>query len=254
MKALFLGVGESCDEYLPNTSILIRTHADKEARSVLLDCGFTAAHQYWRYTKSPEELDALWVSHFHGDHFFGVPALLLRFWEMKRRKLLTVLGQTGIEDIVRKTMDLAYPNFMKKLTYSVEFIEMEPEKTVNAAGLTWRCAENAHSKRDMALRIDDGKKSLFYSGDGQPTPATLALAQGCDLVIHEAFFVDEPDLGHNSVKGSIDFALRAKTPNLALVHMQRDIRRERYQEIIRMLADICDLHAILPEPGDLIEL
>ena len=80
----------------------------------MLDCGFTVPSLYWQQTSDQDDLDALWISHFHGDHFFGVPALLLRLWEMKRSKPLAIVSQTGVERIVTQAMELAYPGFFAK--------------------------------------------------------------------------------------------------------------------------------------------
>ena len=126
MKVIFLGVGEAFDERLENTSILVRAGSGASQASVLLDCGFTAPSLYWRRSSGPDELDALWISHFHGDHFFGIPALLTRFWEMKRGKPFTILGQRGVEEVVLKAMELAYPSFRKRLAFDLRFIEIEP--------------------------------------------------------------------------------------------------------------------------------
>ena len=80
----FLGVGEACDERLPNTSVLIQPQ-NKETGSLLLDCGFTVPASFFAYNQDPEDLSAIWISHFHGDHFFGLPLLLLRLYEEGRR-------------------------------------------------------------------------------------------------------------------------------------------------------------------------
>jgi ribonuclease BN (tRNA processing enzyme) len=204
--------------------------------------------------ENPDELDVLWISHFHGDHFIGVPALLLRFWEMKREKPLTILGQKGIEPLIHRTMNLAYPGFMNKIGYPLEFVEVEPEKPVKVFGLEWHSAESRHSLRNLAVRIDDGNRSVFYSGDGAPTPETLAMAQGCDLIVHEAFELEHVTPGHGTIQGCIDFARQTSVPTLALVHVQRDVRRERYQEILAVLEAVDDLRVLLPEPEDVLEL
>ena len=103
----------------------------------MLDCGFTVPSLYWQQTSDPDDLDSLWISHFHGDHFFGVPALLLRFWEMKRIKPLAIVSQTGIAGIVTQAMELAYPGFFEKLTYLVVFHEIEPGRRVRV--WSWLC-------------------------------------------------------------------------------------------------------------------
>jgi ribonuclease BN (tRNA processing enzyme) len=219
---------------------------------ILLDCGFTVAARFWRHVADPDELDGLWISHFHGDHFFGVPALLLRCWEMKRNKPLVVAGQEGIQKLVEKTVDLAYPNFRGKLSFPLEFAEIEPEKPAALLGLSWQTAENEHSQRSLAVRVSDGKRSIFYSGDGRPTRETLELARGCQLVVHEAYQLEHVTVGHGTVQGCIDFARSARVENLALVHLQREVRHDRYQDILQLLEEVSDFHAILPEPGDVL--
>ncbi len=76
VKIKFIGVGEAFDEDLPNTSILVRARDERNESSILLDCGFTAPPSFWKIAKDPDDLDAIWISHFHGDHFFVLPALL----------------------------------------------------------------------------------------------------------------------------------------------------------------------------------
>lgn len=187
MKVTFLGVGEACDPLYPNTSLLVEPKAGGQGRQILLDCGFTVPHLYCSFRPTAEDLEAVWVSHFHGDHFFGVPLLLLRLWELERRKPLFVLGPAGVEAKVRQALDLAYPNFAAKMHYPLLFREVEPGVQVEVAGYQWRTAAGMHSQRALALRLEDGEHALFYSGDGRPTPATEKLAAGCGLVVHEAF-------------------------------------------------------------------
>lgn len=254
MKIVFLGVGEACDARLPNTSLLMETRAGGRRRSVMLDCGFTVPSQYWLQTEDPDDLDALWISHFHGDHFFGAPALLLRFWEMKRTRPLAVIGQPGIEALIHHSMELAYPGFLPKLAYQLEFSEAVPGETLHVADLAWDVSESGHGQRNLGLRVSDGSRAVFYSGDGRPTDATLELAGGCDLVVHESFRLGEPTPGHGTVAESIEFARRAGVPRLALVHFQRDERRTKWEAILELLKKADDLEAFVPEPGEVLEL
>jgi len=120
--------------------------------------------------------------------------------------------------------------------------------------LQWKFAENGHTQRSLAVRVNDCRNSVFYSGDGPPTNSTQALAEGCDLVIHEAFRLRRPTPGHGTIHQCIDLARRASVPYLALVHLQRDERKERSQEILRLINDVEDIHILLPEPGDELEL
>ena len=250
MHVIFTGVGEAFDETLGNTSLLVLFETEGVKRQVLLDCGFTAAHAFWRESPEPLKLDAVWISHFHGDHFFGLPLLLLRFWEEGRKRPLIIIGQNGIENKVTAVLDLAYPRFRPKLGFEIEFLEVTPGKDLQLLDLRWSFAENGHSSPCLALRLDQDQGSLFYSGDGGPTDATRTLAAECDLIVHEAFGIDELQTGHGSVNLSIDFALGRKAKALALVHMNRNVRRSSAAEVRQTLARLAPLKALLPEPGD----
>jgi ribonuclease BN (tRNA processing enzyme) len=254
MNVKFLGVGEAFDEILPNTSIWVRTEDGGKRSSVLLDCGFTAPPPFWQNCTDPDDLDAIWISHFHGDHYFGMPALLTRFWEAGRKKPLLILGQQGVDDAVLEALALAYPSVRGKIAFDLQFRTIEPDQEVEATGLVWQTALNAHPQRDLAVRILSNGKSLFYSGDGRPTQEALALANGCDLIIHEAFHLDQEMPGHGNIMHCIEFARRANARSLALVHIQRDERRNRRGEILRVIGSVEDLRILMPEPGEEIEI
>jgi ribonuclease BN (tRNA processing enzyme) len=255
MEAIFCGIGEAFDEQLTNTSILVINGRDRGRRQVLLDCGFSAPGPFWCNAPDPIALEAVWVSHFHGDHFMGLPQLMLRLFEEGRQQPLTVVCQTGGGEKIRAAMQLAYPGFSEKLTYRVDTIEVAAGETLKLAGLQWTFAPVAHSKPCLAVRLTAGDgASIFYCGDGQPSVASQQLARGADLIVHEAFTFhpqkgDGFD-GHGSVTRCIEFARQASARTLALVHINRDERRRHADDIEALAADIEDLQIILPKPGE----
>lgn len=248
-RVRFCGVGEFFDERLPNTCL----HVEFGAR-LLLDCGFTAAAAYWRVAPDPLGLDGVYISHFHGDHFLGLPALLLRMHQEGRGEPLAILGQPGLADKIGQALDLAFAKSPADLRFAVRCIEVQAGQELDFHGLRLRFALGHHSPSapSLAIRIDAPGEgpSVFYSGDGRPTPETQALAHGCDLVVHEAFSLEPQEETHSSVTMSLDFARRARVKALALVHMRRDVRRDHDAEVRRVLARETSLHAFLPEPGD----
>ncbi len=249
IEVVFLGVGEAFDENLPNTSVLVRCGEKNSRVTLLLDCGFTATQQFWREEPDRDRLDGVWISHFHGDHFFGVPALLVRFWLEGRTKALTFLGQEGIDQIIRKSLDLAYPGMYKKLTFPLRFLEVEPKKDIEAFGLHFKAAENGHSQRDLALRIEAKGTSIYYSGDGRPTAEGMALAKGSQLIIQESFEMETGSLGHGTVKGSIEMARKCGATHLALVHIKREVRSEVIAKLKTFQGLEESLNIMVPEPG-----
>lgn len=254
LRIVFLGVGEACDEAFPNTSIWLQGKAAGRRGSILLDCGFTVPPHLWRQCPDHEDLDAVWISHCHGDHYFGLPALLLRFWEKKRHKPLLILGPAGMQASALEITRLAYPGFLENLSFPLLFREVNPEDEFECTGFRWRFAASGHGQTNLAVRLDDGRQAIFYSGDGSYTSGTLELAGRCNLVIHEAFRLEGATLGHGTFAQCVEFARAAAVRSLALVHVQRDERRERLPEILRYIKKIEDVHVFLPEPGEILDI
>lgn len=248
MKVHFLGVGEACDPERFNTSLLI-ADGSKE-HYILLDCGFTTPHRYFSDCSEPNQLDALWISHFHGDHFFGVPLLLLRFWEMGRTKPLLLAGPSGLQEKIETAFDLAYPFFLGKLKYALQYREIEDGGSLQAAGFLWNVAATEHSQPCLALKLSGGGKSVFYSGDGRPTVASANLAAGCNLIVHEAYRVAGQTANHGSLAGCFELARQAGCERLAVVHVAHYERE--HVEIPRLLRESGLPGAFLPEPGELL--
>ena len=250
MEIYFLGVGEACDGRQPNTSILLKTAAEEATGRILLDCGFSVPHRYFSLEPDPDELEMLWISHFHGDHFFGTPLLLLWFWENGRQKPLHILGPPDIAVTIEQAMQLAYPNFLDRLNFPLLFHEPAPGCNHTIGDTLWQTAYDEHSQPCLSLRLEYGDKSLFYSGDGRPTGKTAILAQGCDVIIHEAYGFEDSTPGHGSIGACIDFARRAGAGKLALVHMQRDIRLRAPTVLEGLRQNYPDLQILLPETGN----
>lgn len=254
MELYFLGVGEACDGSQPNTSILLKTGPEESMGRILLECGFSVPHGYFSLDPNPEELEMLWISHFHGDHFFGVPLLLLWFWEMKREKPLHILGPPGISTKIKQAMELAYPNILSRFGFSLLFFEMKPGEQRYISDIIWQAAYNEHPEPCLSLRLELHGKAIFYSGDGRPTPMTQFLAKGSDIIIHEAYGFENTTPGHGSIDTCLDFARNAGVAQIALVHLQRNIRPQLKKSIDSLKMKYPEIKILLPEKGGRISL
>jgi ribonuclease Z len=254
MDIYFLGVGEACDFRQPNTSILLKPDKHEKSGRILLDCGFTVPHLYFSLNPDPDGLESLWISHFHADHFFGTPLLLLWFWEMGRHKPLRIIGPPGIETKIRQVMELAYPNLLSRLNFPLIFHEMTEGEPLTIADIIWQTAFDEHSQPCLSLRLELKHKTVFYSGDGRPTPATLELARGCDLIIHEAYGFTDTTPGHGSISTCLEFSRRAGVKKLALLHMQRDLRLKAGQALEDVEKKYGEIEILLPEKGTTLSL
>jgi len=248
MKVLFLGVGEACDSRHGNTSILITT----KSSTMLLDCGFSVPHRFFGYCDDPDCLDSIWISHFHGDHFFGLPLLLLRFWEMGRHKPLQLIGQGQLEEKTTTALELAYPGFSKRLSFPMEFHTISPGSPLMVNDLRLQAGQSDHSPCNYGLLIDNSSHTLYYSGDGRPTAETRKLIHGCDLALHEAFTFNDSMPGHGSVTRCLQLMKKKNIKRLALLHIERSARQAQKTAI----EELIKLHPglLLPQEGDCIVL
>lgn len=254
MRVTFVGVGEAFDERLANTSLFVEAMSGGRRRAVLLDCGFTAAAAFFACAALDGQdreagPDAVWISHCHGDHFFGLPYLLARLHEAGRTAPLVIGGGRDVPARVEAAVALAYPGLPDRLGFPVEFATARPGKEFTLAGLSARCAPTGHGEPCLALRLDTGDGSLCYGGDGALTGECLDLAAGCDLLVAEAYGFESGPAGHGSVAGAVAAAAAAGAGALAVVHVRRDVRRDRSRDIRRLLAG-APVRAFLPEPGD----
>lgn len=244
----FIGTGEALDPALPNTSMLLRG-----ARTVLLDCGYAVPHALWAVLDDPDALDALYLSHLHADHAFGLPALCLWMRLQGRRRPLTLLGAPDVLAGARRLLELGYPgSFAPDRCYAIVDAPLPTDGTEAPWGpLQLSLAPTAHKRMaNHAVAIRDGDVRFGYSGDGAPTAASLGLLGGLDLVVHECFGLRAHDTpaGHAAFESLVPAHAARGTGRLALVHFARD-RAEALRSRVDAHRDP-GMHLIAPRPGD----
>lgn len=240
MKVVFLGVGEAFDENTPNNSHLIVT----DKTNLLLDCGLTAAPQVWKYNFDPNLLDAVYISHWHADHYFGLPGLLLRMWEGGRTSPLTIISRVGFKEQFKKLMDLAYLGFIDKFKYEINIIESNDEVEFNDLKLSF--SQTVHSGENFAVKISADGKTVAYSGDGSPVAGT-DFYKNLDILILETYLYDIEKIGHSSIVSAIKFAEENDDKCLALTHINRDFRKNDLPKIKDKITSD-KVKIIIPEP------
>lgn len=249
MKIVFLGTGEAFDENLPNNSSLVIS----EKTNLLLDCGFTVPPQMWKFNSDPNFLDAVYISHQHADHFFGLPGILLRMWEGGRERDFTIICQKGLKDSFKDFMDFAYKDFQTKFKYKINLLESNGKEGFEFQDLKLSFEKTVHSGENLAVKISDGKNKIVYSGDGSPLEKT-SFYKDLDLAILETYLYDKEIIGHSSIISAIAFAESNNIKCLALTHINRDFRKNELpkirDKIVNPPAGGSKLKIIIPEPMD----
>ena len=206
MRVIFLGVGEACDETLPNNSHILISKT-----KLLLDCGYSIPQQLWKYNPDPDFLDAIYISHPHADHYFGLPAYLIRLNQDGRKKAMAIICSKELIVKIKSLLECGYKGSAAKYNYKISFLEAKKNKKIRLNELVMEFAPTIHPVNNLAVKIANGKKALCYSGDGMFVDSTERMYRNADLVIHEAFKFDQVHEGHAIITDLAEMAERANS-------------------------------------------
>ena len=153
----------------------------------LFDCGPTVLQQLRKLKLSSRQVEAVVISHFHGDHFFGLPFLLLDGWKEQRTEDLQIAGPPGIEERTEQLMETAFPRMNGRLQFRRIYTEVSDRGLTSLGNLRFRAAQVEHvpGLECFAFRVEHNGKSLVFSGDARLCRSLLNLVAGADLLVLE---------------------------------------------------------------------
>jgi ribonuclease BN (tRNA processing enzyme) len=200
-------------------------HAGPDA-PVLLDCGATSLTALRRCGLDPGEVGAVFVSHLHGDHFAGLPFLILDGQFSRRVSPLVVIGPAGTRQRLTMAMECLFPGSSRaRRRFEVEVAELRPGSPAQVAGVRAQAWEASHPSGAPALilRLALGGKVITYTGDTAWTPAIAAAAAGADLLIAEAYYRDKAVPHHLRHADLVAHERELTARRTILTHMSADM-------------------------------
>jgi ribonuclease Z len=266
LDVVFLGTSASAPTAQRSASaLLVRRGGER----LLFDCGEGTQRQLLRSSVGLVDLPEVFLTHYHADHYLGLPGMLKTFALRTREVPLTVYGPPGLNDLFQ-----ALHRIVGRVTYPLELVELRPgdaldrgeyrllvfptEHGVSSVGYALAEAERP-GRFDVAaadalgvpsgpergrlqhgepVTLADGRtvapedvlgppragRTLLYTGDTAPSEVVRALAEGADLLIHEATFAgDEADRAaetkHSTAAQAAEIARDAGVRMLALTHV-----------------------------------
>jgi ribonuclease BN (tRNA processing enzyme) len=160
----------------------------------LIDCGATSLIGMRRLGISPNDIDTVFVSHLHGDHFGGLPWFMIDAkYVSNRTRPLAVAGPKGIEARFTTLAEAVYPNTCAiERGLDLTFVEYEEQKPLELNGVTVTPFEVKHPSGapPYALRFNVDGKVLSFTGDTGWVETLFAVARDADLFISECFQYD----------------------------------------------------------------
>lgn len=201
--------------------------------NVLVDCGATSLTAMKRYGVDPSSIETVLISHLHGDHFGGLPFLILDGQFSRREAPLLIAGPPTIEERMTATMEALFPGSAgAQRRFDIEYRELVArERTpTGSAAVTAHPVEHASGAPSYGLRVEYGGRTIAYSGDTEWTDELVELARGADVLVCEAYFFDK------SIKFHLDYA-KLKT-NLDRLQCERVIVTHMSQPMLDRVDEI----------------
>lgn len=296
LDLVFLGTSASAPtaQRAP-AAILLRRGGER----LLFDCAEGTQRQLMRSTIGLPDLEEVFLTHFHADHYLGLPGLLKTFSLRQRELPLTVYGPPGLRELfggLRRIVGrVGYPVELEELrpgdaldrdgyrvlvfpvhhgVASVGYAVVEDDRpgefdTVAAEALGVPFGpERGELQRGGSITLEDGRvvtpdmvlgaprpgRRVVLTGDTAPVETVRVLAEGADVLVHEATFLDDErdraaDTLHTTARQAAELARDAGVRLLALTHIS-----PRYfgAEVAREAKEVFE-RVVVPKDFDVID-
>jgi ribonuclease Z len=190
-----------------------------EERTVMIDCAGNPTLRLQQAGVDFHSLTDLILTHFHPDHVSGVPLLLMNMWLMGRRRPLNVYGLHHTLDRIENLMGFynwsEWPDFFPVAFYRLPAGEMTT--VMDETDLRIFASPVRHLLPTIGLRVEfkTVQRTMAYSCDTEPCAQVIRLAEGADILFHEASGAQS---GHSSAAQAGDIARQAEVGALYLIH------------------------------------
>jgi ribonuclease BN (tRNA processing enzyme) len=226
VEVLFLGTGDAFGSGgRLQTAALVRT----TETTVLVDCGPSALAALRGHGHAPDEVDTIVLTHLHGDHFGGVPFVLMdAHYGSKRSRPLTIVGPPGGEERVRQAQEALFAGSGRlPVTFPLTWVEWAEGVSVELPGLSATAVAVVHASelQCFGVRLSCGGRVLAFSGDTEWTESLVALSADADLFVCECFGYEAAPPRHLDYRRLMRERSRLTCRRMLLTHMGEDMLR-----------------------------
>ncbi len=185
---------------------------------LVLDLGSGALGALQLYSELTE-IDAICLSHLHGDHCLDMCgySVVQNYHPDGPRPPIPVYGPAGTAERLNRALGSDHLG----MAGAFEFATLAPG-AFEIGPLRISAEHMNHPVETFGFRIEHGGKVLAYSADTGPCAELVALADGADVLLSEASFIDRPDLPpdlHLTARQAATIAARSGAAELVLTHL-----------------------------------
>lgn len=157
MEIIFLGTSSGVPTKSRNVSAVVLKKSNQKGWC-LIDCGEATQQQILRTNLSLRHLEAVLITHIHGDHCYGLPGLIASASMTNRTKPLTIIAPKLIQQWIEATCNLT----QLRLSYRLQFITVEEIKTYTLKQFDIDITPLSHRVASYAYGFtDNNQKSLL---------------------------------------------------------------------------------------------
>jgi ribonuclease BN (tRNA processing enzyme) len=202
-------------------------HVTGERVNFLIDCGASSLPPLKHQGVARDDIDLILITHFHGDHFGGLPFLLLDAQFTRRTRPLVIAGPEGIETRLKQVMEALFENSSKtKQRFDLRVVALKPEAASSFGEVKVTPFPVVHGESGgpfLGYRIETEGRVIAYTADTEWTEALIPLGRAADLFVAEAYTFDRPVKNHLSLKTLEARLADIKPKRLILTHMSDDM-------------------------------
>ncbi len=215
---------------------------EHDGGKILLECGPSTLAGLKRNGVPPDEIDAVLVSHLHGDHFGGVPFLLLDYLFCSYRdRPFVIAGPPS----TRARITSLYANLYKeehfqRMPFELRERAVSPGDSFELAGLRVEAFRVPHEAEPFCLgyRISAGRHSMLFSGDSAWSEEFVHRSQSTDLFLCECCSMKPETDFHTSYDDILANRDKLGCKRLVLTHLGTDVRAAKKLEVERAFDDM----------------
>lgn len=198
-------------------------HVKTPKNSFLIDCGASSMIAMKKFNVDPNDIDTIFLSHLHGDHFAGVVFFLMDArYLANRTKPLIIAGPKGVKKRIIDTMEVLYPGCWDKgVDFKILFIELTKghQQGLNGVHVTPYSAKHLQDGNDFIFRFDVEEKIITFSGDTGWTDDLVKASENADMLICECFHFDQKCEFHMDYETIIQNRQTLSAKNIYLTHL-----------------------------------
>jgi len=202
-------------------------HVTGERVNFLIDCGASSLPALKRQGVIRDDIDLILITHFHGDHFGGLPFLLLDAQFTRRTRPLVIAGPDCIETRLAQVREALFENSSKTpQRFDLRVVALTQGMTHSFGAVNVTPFPVVHGESGgpfLGYRIEAEGRVIAYTADTEWTETLIPLGRDADLFIAEASTYDRPVKNHLSLTTLEMHLAEIKPKRLILTHMSDDM-------------------------------